>query len=76
MSENKIVKLSEYDLAIDANLAKTKLDAYGVPCYLTHEHMANLYPMGTSFGISVALMVFESDLTLAKTILDERVEET
>jgi hypothetical protein len=73
MDDYAIVKLAEFDLAIDANLAKTKLDAHGVPCFLVHENMANLYPMGTNFGMSVQLMVFAGDVIQAKEILAEKL---
>ena len=39
-----IVVFRHFDIAIDAHIAKSKLDAYGIPCFLTEENMANLYP--------------------------------
>jgi Putative prokaryotic signal transducing protein len=75
MEENdKIVLLRTFDLAIDANLAKTKLDARGIPCFLTNENMANVYvlPVNPLFG--VRLMVFKNDLDNAKEILSDQPE--
>ncbi|MBY0435569.1 MAG: hypothetical protein K2U26_15815 [Cyclobacteriaceae bacterium] len=34
----KIVVYQAYDTVMMANLAKTKLDAYGIPCFLTEEN--------------------------------------
>jgi hypothetical protein len=31
--EEKIVVYASYDTVVAANLAKTKLDAYGIPCF-------------------------------------------
>ena len=43
-SDNEIVVFQHFDNAIEANIAKTKLDAFGVPCFLTEENMGGLYP--------------------------------
>ena len=68
--QSRIITLANFDLAIDANLAKTKLDAYGIPCFLTNE--ASLYPIPVNLGIGgVQLMVFEQDKTKALDILRE-----
>lgn len=72
---DKIVLLRTFDLAIDANLAKTKLDAFGIPCFLNDENLANLYPMRTNFGMGVRLMVFENDVQRSIEILSDQSEE-
>jgi hypothetical protein len=39
-----IIVFQGFDNVIEANITKSKLDAYGVPCFLTEENMASLYP--------------------------------
>ncbi|HTH55959.1 MAG TPA: DUF2007 domain-containing protein [Cyclobacteriaceae bacterium] len=70
-SEEKIVVFRAYDTVVEANLAKTKLDAFGVPCFLTDEHLTNLYPIRNDIFPGVRLYIFEKDTELAKEILIE-----
>ena len=39
--ELPIIILRRYAHAIDAQLAKAKLDAYGIPCFLSNEELAS-----------------------------------
>lgn len=69
---DEIVVFRQYDTAIDANLAKTKLDAHGVPCFLTEENLATLYT-GQSFRLfGVRLHLFRKDVLMASQILDDQ----
>jgi hypothetical protein len=71
MSENRddIIVFQHFDSAIDANIAKTKLDAYGIPCFLTEENMAGLYP-GQSFNaFKIRLHLFATDRERASSVL-------
>ena len=63
----KIVLYKSFDNVILANLVKTKLDAYGVPCFLVDENFVNLYPIQNEIFPGVRLFIFDRDL--------ERVEE-
>jgi hypothetical protein len=66
---NEIVVFRSFENSIDANIAKTKLDAYGIPCFLTEENMANLYP-GQSFNaFKIRLHLFAADCERAGQIL-------
>lgn len=65
-----IVVLQHFDSAIEANIAKTKLDAYGIPCFLTEENMASLYPGQSLFAIKTRLHLFASDRERAVEILE------
>ena len=66
---DKIVVFAVYDSVIDANIIKTKLDAYGIPCFLTDENISSLYPLlGNSFS-GARLHVFENDVDQVKLIL-------
>jgi len=67
-----IIVFRQFDNAIDANIVKAKLDAYGIPCFLTEENMANLYPGANNLMIfSVRLHLFANDAEWARQILEE-----
>jgi hypothetical protein len=44
-ASEKIIVFQAFDTVMQANLAKTKLDAYGIPCFLTEENFTALYPL-------------------------------
>jgi hypothetical protein len=67
----KIIVLKRFENAIEANIAKTKLDANDVPCFLSDENMANLYPTQNLLAIGVSLHIFEKDLPTALEVLKE-----
>lgn len=66
-----IVVFQHFDSAIEANIAKTKLDAYGVPCFLTEENMANLYPGQSLYAFKIRLHIFANDRERAMQILSQ-----
>jgi hypothetical protein len=67
--ENEIIVFGQFDNGIDANIAKTKLDAQDVPCFLTEENMAGLYPGQHAFAFRVRLHIFKTDLDMVSKIL-------
>ncbi len=67
----KIIIYSSFDNVIAANIAKTKLDAYGIPCFLTEENFTSLYPLRNDIFPGVRLHLFEKDAEQAKNILEE-----
>ena len=67
---DKIVVFREYEASIDANVAKTKLDAYGIPCFLTQETLNTLMAQNP-FLFTIKLHVFENDVTHVREVLDE-----
>ena len=70
MTDNpEIIVFHHFDNAIDANIAKTKLDAYGIPCFLTEENMANLYPGQNLSAFKIRLHLFAEDRDRAAQIL-------
>lgn len=69
--QDEIVVFKRFDNNIDANLAKTKLDAYGIPCFLTDENLTNLYPMQNTILFGVRLHIFKQDETRVKQVLEE-----
>lgn len=69
-AQEKIVVFAVYDSVIDANIIKTKLDAYGIPCFLTDENISSLYPLpGNSFS-GARLHVFESHVEQVKSLVN------
>jgi DNA-directed RNA polymerase subunit RPC12/RpoP len=67
-----IIVFQKYDTTIEANLAKSKLDAYGIPCFLTGENMANLYPGASNLmNFNVRLHLFLRDLEKARQVMLE-----
>ncbi len=71
MNEEKIIIYESYDTGIQANLAKTKLDAYGIPCFLTEENFTSLYPFRNDIFPGVRLHIFEKDKPRVVEILTE-----
>jgi len=69
--QDKIIIYRSFDTVIEANLAKTKLDAYGVPCFLTEENFTNLYPLRNDIFPGVRLHLFERDKKRADEVLRE-----
>ena len=67
-----IIVFQRFDTVIDANIAKSKLDAYGVPCFLTEENMANLYPGASKMmNSNVRLHIFSHDVERARQVMGE-----
>lgn len=73
-SVDKIVVFQHFDNSIDANIIKSKLDAYGIACFLTDENLSNLYPgVGSYIGsFRVRLHVFAKDVDEATRIIAEQ----
>ncbi len=70
-AQNRIVVFQQFNNAIEANIVKTKLDAYGIPCFLTEENLANLYPGQQHAFFQVRLHLFETDVSEARQIVGE-----
>lgn len=76
MEENdQIIVFRKYDSSIDANLAKTKLDAHGIPCFLTEENLTNLYPLQNLLLFGVRLHIFSNDLQSAEQVLTDTIQD-
>ncbi len=72
----KIVVFESYDTVVEANLAKTKLDAYGIPCFLTEENFTSWYPLRNNIFPGVRLHIFEKDIEEVRTILEHQQQES
>ena len=73
-ASEKIIVYQAYDNVIVANLAKTKLDTYGIPCFLTEENFTGLYPLRNDIFPGVRLHIFEQDKEEVSKILNEATE--
>jgi hypothetical protein len=70
--QDDIIVFRQYDTVIDANIAKTRLDANDIPCFLTEENMSNLYPSHRFLGgLKVRLHLFARDEEKASEILSD-----
>ena len=70
-NQEEIIVFRQFENAIDASIAKSKLDAYGVPCFLTEENITNLYPGQHYLPFRVRLHVFKKDAAQAAEVLHE-----
>ena len=67
-----IIVFQGFDNVIEANITKSKLDAYGVPCFLTEENMASLYPGASNMmNSNVRLHIFGHDAERVRQIMSE-----
>lgn len=69
--QDDIIVFRHFDTVIDANIAKTKLDANDIPCFLTEENMSSLYPGQPFMAFKVRLHLFAGDEERAAVILAE-----
>ena len=58
-----------------ANLAKTKLDAYGIPCFLTNETISSLYPLPFMKGMEVCLYIFAADRDRVHELMQQETSQ-
>lgn len=64
-----IITIATYSNLIEAHLKKARLEAEGINCYLTDEHIISLIPI-YSFAIgNIKLKVFEEDARKARKIV-------
>ncbi|MBX2896473.1 MAG: DUF2007 domain-containing protein [Cyclobacteriaceae bacterium] len=73
MNEDKIIVFDAYDTVVAANLVKTKLDAFGIPCFLTDENFVGLYPIRNEVFPGIRLHIFEKDRAQVKEILKDEI---
>ena len=66
--KDDIIVFRQYDTVIDANLAKTKLDAFDIPCFLT-QNMLKPYPGQPFLAFKIRLHLFAWDEDRAHNIL-------
>ena len=70
--QDNIVVFRKFRDSISANIVKSKLDAYGIPCFLTEENLSNLYPGASALMNSqVRLHLFNRDVEAALQVMAE-----
>ncbi len=70
-TSDEIIVFKRFENAIEANIVRTKLEAHNIPCFLTEENLANLYPGQNYMMFMVRLHLFAKDQELAQNILRE-----
>lgn len=68
---DKIVVYSGYNTLSEAYEARNILESCGIPCFISNENMATVYPMFDSNVGGVRLHLFEKDLARAREILQK-----
>jgi len=66
-----IIVLDSYYEPVAAHLARTKLEAAGIPCFLTNENLVSLNRMYSPVAGGVRLHVYERDAAQATEVLRE-----
>lgn len=69
MKDETMVVLAEYNTLAEAEISKSLLDSAGIWADIRNEYMSTLYPIGT---MPAQLVVYESDLEQAQTLLSTR----
>lgn len=67
----QLVTVARFDDALSANLAKTKLESQGIPCFLADEHVVQMSWLFSMFAGRIRLQVGESDAGKAADLLWE-----
>ncbi|HEX8657349.1 MAG TPA: DUF2007 domain-containing protein [Hymenobacter sp.] len=68
-SPDSIVFLESYYEPMAANLARTRLEAAGIPCFLSNEQLVSLMPLYSPITGGVRLHVRQGDAEAAAEIL-------
>jgi hypothetical protein len=69
VEHSEIVVFRKFSSAIEASIAKAKLDAHDIPCFLSEENLTTLYTPLLSGG--VRLHIFKQDQDHATQLLGE-----
>lgn len=68
--DDKIVTFETYYNPMLAEIIRAKLEANGIPCFLTDESLGTMYPVYNQGGGGIKLKVFERDLEKCREIVD------
>jgi hypothetical protein len=69
--QENIIVLGSYYEPVAAHLARTKLEAAGIPCFLTNENLVSLNRMYSPVAGGVRLHVYQRDAAQAAKVLRE-----
>ncbi len=68
--QDELITIRQYSSNVEAHMARDILENEGIPCMLTNETFASIYPLShTSLG-SIRLLVFKRDAQAALHTLD------
>ena len=67
-----IIVLDSFYEPVAAHLARTRLEAAGIPCFLTNENLVTLNRMYSAVAGGVRLHVYQRDAAQAAEVLRER----
>jgi hypothetical protein len=67
--EEEIVTFETYYDPMLAQIIRTKLEANGIPCFITDENLGVLYPVYNQGGGGIKIKVFARDLEKCKEIV-------
>ena len=70
-----LITIASFDHTLDANLAKTRLEAEGIDCVLTDEHITSMNWFWVPAIGGVRLQVRESDAGRALEILEGETDD-
>jgi hypothetical protein len=70
--QENIIVLDSYYEPLAAHLARTKLEAAGIPCFLTNENLVSLNRMYSPVAGGVRLHIYQRDVAAATEVLRER----
>ncbi|MGI4734044.1 MAG: hypothetical protein ACRYG7_02590 [Janthinobacterium lividum] len=69
--QENIIVLDSYYEPLAAHLARTKLEAAGIPCFLTNENLVSLNRMYSPVAGGVRLHIYQRDAAQATELLRE-----
>lgn len=75
--EEEIVVFETYYDRMLAEIIRAKLEANGVPCFLSDESIGTMYPVYNQGAGGIKLKVFQRDVVKAKEIVsqDDQLDE-
>ncbi len=68
---DSVIFLESFYEPMAANLARTRLEAAGIPCFLSNEHLVSLMPLYSPITGGVRLHVRRGDVAAALEILHD-----
>jgi hypothetical protein len=70
LNPHKLVTLTSFDNAVDAQLLRSKLDSEGIPAFVFDENVVSLVPMTYISLGGIKVKVRESDLVSAQEVMN------
>ncbi len=67
--DDKIIVYRSYSNLSEAYETKNILEMNGIPCFISNENMATVYPLYNSHVGGIRLHIFEKDIAAADNLL-------